>query len=59
MYFNSINDRNPKVMFKKIKNLKNYLYTRSDCFLLFCLYLQSIVVRIIAMHSSLAKQLYF
>jgi len=45
-----------KSMFKKTKKHKNYLYTPSKYFLLFCLCLQTIVVKNISMHISLPKK---
>ena len=42
-----------KVCLKKGKKHKNYLYTQSKYFLLFCLCLQTIVAKNISMHISL------
>ena len=44
---------------KPSNNHKNYLYTQSEYFLLFCLYLQTIVVNNISMHISLPNKCIF
>ena len=53
--FNSVNDCYLKVCLKEGKKHNNYLYTQSKNILLFCLCLQTIVVKNISMHISLPK----
>ena len=53
--FDTVNDCSPKVCLEKGKKHKNYLYTQSKQFLLFCLYLQTIVIKHISIHISLPK----
>ena len=54
--FNSVNDCYLKICSKKGKTYKNYLYTQSKYFLLFCLCLQTNVFKNISMHISLPKK---